>query len=287
MSASVAAVVLLGSRGRVEVRRGFARGVVLAICGIVIAGCSSSPTGPNAASASRGPNDLVRDWQSTLDQGTARLSLSEEPAETELGYIDFKHNTMDLTPTRAGTGESEIRVVGGYAYILNSDPAPASSLMPSMGTQFSSQPPQQWLKTKESPGQGPLDAIGPLGLWVSSTQMLAAYVKNARYQDLGTATLLAISTTHYRLTKTATLAAHTFPGHGSIAAGTISTLTLDLYVSSDNLVRRISYQESIAPGLASSTSPTTSVAEKQTLDLSDFGVPFTASAPPPAEVASG
>ena len=72
-----------------------------------------------------------------------------------------------------------------------------------------------------------------------------------------------------------------------IAAGTVSTLTLDLYVSRDNLVRRITYQESIAPGLASSSSPTTSVLETQTLDLSDFGVPFTTSAPPPADIASG
>jgi hypothetical protein len=267
-----------------------ARPIALAMGLLFATGCAASSTGPAARHA--GNNTLVQDWQATVDQGTARLSLSigesGQAVAVQQGYVDFKHNSLSLMSSGTGGGATEVRDVGGYTYrSTEAFELSVASEIASLSSSLDVQPPSstggmpQWFKSKDRSTQGVLGSLGPLGLVVSTEQTLATYSKDASVQDVGTATVLGAPTTHYRLTSSQRLPGETAPaGEPSIAAGTISTLNLDFYVDSNNLVRRISFQVSAAQSGAPPEVYT------QTLELSDFGAPVTVSAPPSSALAT-
>jgi hypothetical protein len=227
-----------------------------------------------------------------VGQGTARLSLSigesGQAVATQQGYVDFKHNALDLVSSGTAGAVTEVRDVGGYTYTSTQGfELSVASALASLSSSLNVEPPSsavgppQWFKTKDRSTQGTLAALGPLGLVVSTEQTLATYSKDALVQDVGTSTVLGAPTTHYRLTSSQRLPGETAPpGEPSIAAGTISTLDIDFYVDSKNLVRRISFQVSAAQSTAPAEMYT------QTLDLSDFGAPVTVSAPPSSALAT-
>jgi hypothetical protein len=205
-------------------------------------------------------------------RATVRIEADGEVISETEGLGDMTGTMFEGTTTLPGFGSAGYRLVDGIAYIE----VPG---LPDGAT---------WLaiSVEELSAQTGVD----YGVQQSPTSMLSALESlGGQVSEVGTEDVAGEPTTHYRVTTTAedliaNSAANGMLQDEALAATEVFTgpVELDVWIDANDLVRRMTYTMSIAPG-----SPGMPFSEfTYEFEFSDYGEPLDVTAPPPETVIS-
>lgn len=267
-----------------------AAGVAVAACGTSSpVGAAANPSAPSSPSAKTPVQAIEAAYTSTTAASTAKISIDMAISGSQLngqkidfsgsGVMDFAHKQGDMTMNILGMS-AEIRYLDGVEYMH----------LPSGLGNSGGKP---WMKID-------LNELTKAGLGKSMDQLtsstptdpsqMLSYLRGlgSDIVDDGPATIDGTPTTHY----SATMNLDTFAKQENISADKIAqlrqalggnTVPMQLWLDGQNRLRQMSYDEKINAGAITgdaSGAGSGTVDMAMTMNLSDFGVPVTVTAPP-------
>lgn len=252
----------------------------------VLVGTGAALTAGMALAACGGTTfSMVRAYGDTVAARTARVTLDAtitipgpQAAGATIhltggGVTDLTTRTGDLTAHVPGAGPIEERLVGGTMYMHYPSISPRSGL-PAGKT---------WVSMKLSELCGNSSALGSAG--AADPTSVLSQLRNAStsgLQDLGSASVAGVQTTHYRATldlaKAAQAKCSSGPLSGVIAkeASRFHTMPVDVWVDSADRIRQMRIRMDLPIGTATGHMD-------MTVGFSDFGVAVNVVPPDPAE----
>jgi hypothetical protein len=278
---------MIGKRRMMPVL-GVAIALLVAACG------SKGSSGGNGGSSKASLAALVASSSTkTQAEGSARMSLhvNVSGASTQAGSKSF---------SEIGSGVFDFaRKEGQISIALPQLQSAAIEILYTNGALYERLPPQfgavlargkQWIKVDLS-AAGNLAALNPsLGASTDPTQVLN-YLRGASNSitEVGKETLRGASTTHYHVDLDLTKAARRLSAgarrafeQGLSAIGGATSVPADVWIDDQGRLRKFALRLSITPRTGNQAGQTFTVSE--TIELYDFGVPVSVTAPPASQV---
>jgi hypothetical protein len=228
---------------------------------------------------------MVRAYGDTVAARTARVTITASVAipgpgaagatinMTGGGVTDLASRTGDLTLNVPGAGPVEERMVGGTEYTHYPSGAGSSQLPPG----------KTWISMNFAELCGSSSALGTAG--AADPTSLLGQLRNAStsgLEDVGTARVGGVETTHYRASLDLTKAVKTQCSSGALSgviakeAARFHTMPVDVWVDGADRIRQMRMRLDLPVGSATAHMD-------MTVGFSDFGVAVNVVPPAPAE----